>query len=146
MPSFAGKLDRGRMLINVLVSPPATAEQAKAKAPPEDVVSFRALLDTGATISGISEKVVSAMDLVPDGWRPVTGVHGTQDTPTCCIAMHIPISEVDPDGETIHMRGFAKMNVTVLEFQPDDFDVLIGMDLLQACHLSMSSGMFFLSV
>lgn len=144
MPSFAGKIEQSRLLINVIVSiPNANGDEDPL---PSSPMPFRALLDTGATISCVSQKVVDALKLIPDGWKPITGVHGTKNTPTLSVAMHIPISEIGADGQVIHLRGSGKMGVTLLDFQPEDFDVIIGMDLLQECHMSMSNGMFFLSV
>ena len=46
----------------------------------------------------------------------------------------------------VHMRGLEKMEVSVLEFQPEDFDVPPSMDILQSCHLSMHGGVFVLSI
>lgn len=143
MPSFAGSIDQGRILINVLVSVPN--KDLDDSSLPDSQVGYRALVDTGATISGISEKVVSELGLIPDGWRPITGVHGTKNTLTCSVALHVAVSEVNQSGETVHVRGSSKMSVTVLDFQPKDFDVILGMDMLMSYHLSMSNGMFILS-
>lgn len=140
MPSFVGSIDEGRMLVDIWVSVPG--QNGDENAPPVNQFQYRALLDTGATISGISKKVVSEMNLIPDGWLPITGAHGKQDTPTCSVGMVIPVSEQ----ATVSMRGFEKMKVMVMDFQPEGFDVIIGMDLLHACHLSMSNGVFMLSI
>ena len=53
--------------MNVNVSKPSLDDKD-----PEDVETFRALLDTGATISSVSQKVVDTLSLLPDGWTSVT--------------------------------------------------------------------------
>lgn len=144
MPSFAGRIEGGQVLLNVLVSAPNAGDDDDSGT--NGYTAYRALLDTGATISGISEKIAAELKLIPDGWRPTAGIHGVKDTPTCSVAMHIAISEKNSEGQTIHMRSYEKMSVTLLAFQPKNFDVLLGMDILQSCHFSMSNGMFMLSV
>ena len=37
------------------------------------------------------------------------------------------------------------MKVTIMGFQPDNFDVILGMDLLEDFHLTVHKGQFFLS-
>lgn len=140
MPSFVGSIDEGRMLVDVWVSVPG--QDADEDASLVNQFQCRALLDTGATISGISRRIVDEMNLTPDGWLPITGAHGRQDTPTCSVGMVIPVS----DQSTVSTRGFQKMQVMVLDFQPEGFDAINGMDLLHACHLSMSNGVFILSI
>ena len=143
MPSFSGRIDQGRILINVLVSIPI--QDPDDPSLPDGQIAYRALVDTGATISGISKKVVKELGLIPDGWRPTTGVHGTKNTLTCSVALHVAVSESNAKGDTVHVRGSSKMSVTVLDFRPKDFDVILGMDMLMSYHLSMSNGMFILS-
>ena len=132
------------MLIDIWVSIPKPGKENDS--PPTEQYSFRALLDTGATMSAISKKVVEKVGLVPGGWRLITGVHATGKTPTCSVGILVPVSEQAPEQVQIHMRGLEKMEVSVLEFQPEDFDVLPGMDILQSCHLSMHGGVFVLSI
>ena len=140
MPSLVGSIDEGRMLVDVWASAPVQHDNENT--PRAGQFQFRALLDTGAAISGISRKGVADMNLTPDSWLQIAGVHGKQDTPTCNVGLVIPVREQS----TVSMRGFQKMMVIVLDFQPEGFDVIVGMDLLHACHLSMSGGVFMLSI
>ena len=141
MPSFLGSIDNGRILLNVNVSKPQFKEEDQ-----EDAMPFRALLDTGATITSVSKQVVTSLALLPDGWTSVTGVHGTAETPTYTIALHVPISELIDGGNTVttFSRG-RNLDVALLAFQPTEFDVLLGMDILVGFHLTMFGEHFILS-
>ena len=52
-----------------------------------------------------------------------------------------------PDGETDHTfsRGRDPMEVALLTLQPQNFDVLLGMDLLEDFHLTVYADQFILS-
>ena len=110
---------------------------------------FRALLDTGVTMTMVSSKVIEALDLAPDSWRPITGVHGTVNTPTYTVNLAVPIVEIasSPDGEATHnmfSRG-ARLEVASHGMQLDTFDILLGMDLLKDFHLTVFQDHFILS-
>ena len=111
--------------------------------------AFRALLDTGATVSAVSQNAVDALRLTTAGWQTVTGVHGTSDLPTYAISLGVTITErvAGPHGEFDHTfsRGRDLMEVTLMTSQPSTFDVLLGMDLLEAFHLTLYSDLFILS-
>lgn len=109
---------------------------------------YRALLDTGATISAISPNVVDSLGVKADGWRDVTGVHGTTDTATYTVSIVVPIEEdvagPDDEGTYTFFRG-ANLEVASLSFQPASFDVLLGMDILEDFHLTTYRDLFILS-
>ena len=52
-----------------------------------------------------------------------------------------------PDGETDHTfsRGRDPMEVALLTLQPQNFDVLLGMNLLEDLHLTVYADQFILS-
>lgn len=127
--------------MNVNVSKPSLDDNDQ-----KDVETFRALLDTGASISSISQKVVDTLALLPDGWTSVTGIHGSEETPTYTISLHVPISELVDGGKAAltFSRG-RNLDVALLAFQPDDFDVLLGMDILTGFHLTIFGEHFILS-
>lgn len=143
MPTFRGEIVDRQILL--------TTHVARSSGNPHqgaDAVPFRALLDTGATITSVSRQIVNILRLAPDSWRPVTGVHGTVTTPTYSINIAVPITEpvAGPDGETKHTfsRG-ANLEVALLKIQPETFDVLLGMDLLESFHLTIHADQFILS-
>ena len=110
----------------------------------------RALLDTGAQTTGISQKVVDALGLVSDGWATVAGAHGEpKETPTFTVDIHLPISEMvdSPDGamQNTFSRGIGSMEVTLLGLNNAGFDVLLGMDFLSSFHITVFNGTFIIS-
>lgn len=143
MPTFRGKIVDRQILLTAHVAMSSGNSHQGA-----DAVPFRALLDTGATITSVSRQVVNILRLAPDSWRPVTGVHGTVTTPTYSINIAVPITEPvsGPDGERPHTfsRG-ANLEVALLKIQPETFDVLLGMDLLESFHLTIYADQFILS-
>lgn len=143
MPTFHGEIIDRQILLTAHVARPSGKPAQEA-----EVVPFRALLDTGATITSVSMRVVNALRLAPDSWRPVTGVHGTVTTPTYSVNIAVPITEPvpNPAGETSHTfsRG-ANLEVALLKIQPETFDVLLGMDLLESFHLTIHADQFILS-
>ena len=146
MPTFRGTIVDRQIILAVHVSK-LPVKSSPISAP----VSFRALLDTGATITSVSPKVVETLGLAPVSWHPVTGVHGTIDTATCAINITVPITEMvpDPDDKTTQAlqtfsRG-AHLEVAALKIEPETFDVLLGMDLLEDFHLTVHADQFILS-
>ena len=144
MPSLRGHIVDRQALLTVRVSKPQLQPDQEAQGE-----AFRALLDTGATVSAVSQTVVDTLHLTPAGWQAVTGVHGTSDLPTYAICLGVPITErVDsPHGEFDHTfsRGRDLMEVTLMTSQPSTFDVLLGMDLLEGFHLTIYPDLFILS-
>lgn len=144
MPSFLGRIKDRQIILWVHVAKPNLDSDSIGS----EAIAFEALVDTGATISGMSPKVIESLGLKPDGWQSVTGVHGTADTPTYAVSIAVPISEEvsGPDGGATKTfsRG-ANLEVALLQPQPNTFDVLLGMDLLENFHLTIHKDLFILS-
>ena len=89
--------------------------------------------------------------MAPVSWHPVTGVHGTIDTATYAINITVPITEMVPDSDdktTQALQTFsrgARLEVAALKIEPETFDVLLGMDLLEDFHLTVHADQFILS-
>jgi Aspartyl protease len=47
---------------------------------PMQASTYNALIDTGASCSCVSDKVIKAEGLVPSGKQPVSGLHGSHPT------------------------------------------------------------------
>jgi predicted aspartyl protease len=99
---------------------------------------YMALIDTGASCTCISAKVIRDLGLNPIGKQPVGGVHGSQAT----NAYQFLTGIVFP--QSVSAAGI--MNATVMTFPvtgvefvpPGAFDVLLGRDIICQGHFSMS--------
>lgn len=81
------------------------------------VATFKALWDTGATISTISPNVVSALGLTPVGFAKTYHAQGASNAKVYRVNLLLP-------NETGHPA------MTVLEGNLHGFDMLIGMDII----------------
>lgn len=89
---------------------------APGKEPPK-VHSFKALWDTGASITTISKKVVAALGLTPIGFGDVSHAGGTAKAGVYILNIILP-------------NGLLSPPMRVLDGILGDFDVLIGMDII----------------
>lgn len=123
----AERLRRDGAVVTVQVQvPSALAAQLKAQGqtvPPPQVV--RGMVDTGASISTVSEAVAQAAGLTQVGSVPLYGVGGGGEKPVFAASFGLPdygttVDPVEVGGVTIGMPGV---------------DILIGRDILRALHL-----------
>ncbi len=88
--------------------------------PKKDFHKFKAIWDTGATNSVITENVVKKISLAPTGKINSYGVHGQSEVNTYILDIGLP-------------NHVCIQNVRVSEAKlMGDIDVLIGMDIIQA--------------
>lgn len=80
---------------------------------------FKAIWDTGASGSVITQKVVSAVGLAPTGVTRTRGVHGVNDANVYLVGIHIPTCDVT----------FHALRVTEGDLG-EDAQILIGMDVI----------------
>ena len=114
--SFTIRLDgRARALITDVVICPAF-DPAKDPRPATGGL-FKAIWDTGATSSVITQAVVSVCNLKPTSMALVHGVHGQQTSPVYRVNIELP-----------NHTGFPHRDVTLGQIA--GVDVLIGMDII----------------
>ena len=109
-----------------------------AQNPPVAVTFYSALVDTGASCTCITSKVVSDVGLAPIGKQPVGGVHGKK----IVNQYQFQVALVFPQSQAA--TGLVSANamaifVTGVEFDfPGGFDVLLGRDVIcrGALHIS----------
>ena len=143
MPSFRGKIVNHQILLTVHVSKPGEIDENGT----DGVSSVTALLDTGATMSGVSKGLIEHLELIGTGeWESIAGVHGLENVPLYEVDLVLPISEILPDNEqTTFARGVGKLKVMPLSIGASNFEVLLGMDFLESFHLTIYRDMFILS-
>lgn len=118
--AFTGSADR---LVNQLVSEVGISFPHS----PEDgleinkvvIKKFRAIWDTGATTSVITNKVVQELNLKPIGKTPVQGVTGRAISNRFLINFYLPNKVIIPYVSVTESQGLA-----------GNFDILIGMDII----------------
>jgi hypothetical protein len=120
-------------LLQVVISPPGFIPGAT---PP---TFFMALIDTGASHTGITSKVITQLTLPPAGKQPVGGVHGLRATNIYHfqVGLAFPTGQPTPGG-TIS-ANIIQIPVVGAEFvSAGSFDGLLGRDVLCLGVLCMS--------
>ena len=146
MPSFVGRVSDRQIFFSTTVS----VWEDNSESPKIPNRTYITLLDTGAQATMISPKVVAEANLTPIGDMNIAGINGAISTvDSFLITLGIPIGMRIPKeyGKTeteILWRGMA-VEVGTLPYQPVDYDVLLGMDILMTCHLTLHDNLFVLS-
>lgn len=134
MAIFKGRVENGQCFIFVHVYPPNSRIEYK------DVTPCRALIDTGAQNTCISQKLASYLKLVPVSKIEVLSAAGHVSVNQYLVGLVIPIERLN------QLSVLGSPATLVTEFQANThFDVLIGMDMLAECTLFVARGEFFLS-
>ena len=130
MPTVSGYVEGGAVRLEAAVTGGTGMRPVRRE--------YLALLDTGATVSLVSPRVVHEADLTPIGF--------TQILPASGVIAATPVYQIRLDILAAReWRGWSRVRVAQLPYQPSDYDVLLGMDLLLGCHFTMFGGQFFLS-
>lgn len=119
---LAEKLRQDGALLTVQISMPGSAAAAGGKGSPQVV---HGMVDTGASISTVSEQVAAAAGLQQVGSVPLGGVGGSSERPILAAAITLPEYNV-----TVDPIEIASVNVPF-----GQFDMLIGRDILKALRL-----------
>lgn len=142
MPTFSGTV-KNRQIIFVTVASISGDPNSQKKA-------YSSLLDTGAQGTCVSQRVAQELGLVSIGTAEIIPVNGQSIlTEKYRIRLDIPITSgvVLRDGKEIPettLRGF-DVDVALLPYQPQTYDVLLGLDFLSGFHVTMYGGTFILS-
>lgn len=103
----------------------------------EAISSYMSLVDSGASCTCISPKVVRDVGLRPIGKQAVGGMHGRKviNTYQFRVVLLFPVGNNPAGGVLANAVAF---NVTGVEFEPSaSFDVLLGRDVLCQGQFSM---------
>ncbi|MCY3962173.1 MAG: hypothetical protein OXG34_11015 [bacterium] len=99
---------------------------------------FSAIVDTGSTHTGVTQKVVDALEAEQVGVAMVSYAgNETVRTPTYKMVVGIPIMETEEQGGTrTYVRGESLL-VELIPDREDGTDIILGIDLLQSFHITM---------
>ena len=127
---------------------------AELALPSEDTESqsFHAIADTGAQITGITQRVVDQLQAEPFTTGTSIGIEGTpQIVPIYRLLVGVAITtpEFDAAGNLLSEHTYISgghLDVMLLgNWSHEQADVLLGMDLLQRFHITMYAGSVILS-
>lgn len=122
------RLRQDGAIVNIQIQVPAAlAQQLQAQGrpvPPPQMV--RGMIDTGASISTVSDSVAAAAGLQQVGSVPIGGVGGTSTRPIFSAYFGLP--EYDVSVDPIEIAG--------VSLPIGHFDVLVGRDVLRALQLT----------
>ena len=132
MPSFHHQVDNNQIIIGARIGLDIPAEH-----------HCNALVDTGATRTMITHTAAVAIGAQPvarDNFIPASG----EPTPTNVYAVCVGVPVGDGAGNEFVAGG--TLFVLELPFQPDGWDVLLGMDVLTKYHITLYGNQFIMSV
>ena len=99
---------------------------ANGEMPSKVYTSQNAMWDTGATNTLISPKIVKALGLKPFGKSGISSANGIVETNTYLVHVGIP-------------SGSVVTNILALEDENDDYEVVIGMDIISRGDFAFSN-------
>jgi hypothetical protein len=105
-------------------------QQAAAKQNPLAVTFYNALIDTGASCTCITNKIINDVGLTPAGKQSVGGVHGKKVVNQYQFQVALLFPQAQAASGTVTANAMA-IPVTGVEFDsPGGFDVLLGRDVI----------------
>jgi hypothetical protein len=134
MPHLTLPIGAGGPILELFIgvsSPRADALKAAGqRVPPQ--VKVRALLDTGASCTGIDSAVLAALGVVSTGTTPLHTPSTTSGTPHVANQYDVSITLVHP----LITRTFRAMPVIESHLAHQGIQALIGRDVLSLCLLT----------
>ncbi len=143
MPTFVKQVQNQQIIIQVEIH---TLDR------PDDKHRFDALVDTGAEGTVVSSRVVTALSpMAIDTGRVILADHTEVESPIFLLNVAVPVAKLpgisDQNASGPGETGVGgTVMVMTLPRQPDNYDVLLGMDLLPLFHITLVGGQFLMSV
>ena len=134
MPTFHKRVENNTIHIQVEVSV-AQGQQGHR---------FMALVDTGATTTAVTSRVVQMLGAPAAIGRSQYGTAGSEIVEANIYGLHVAVPVSTQAGETIFESGRA-LSVVELPHQPLNYSVLLGMDFLKQFHITMWNSNFIMS-
>lgn len=144
MPSLSLQYDPNvGPLIPVFIWAPNFKPPAQAQISPGDALKMQqhvALIDTGASCTCVSQKVIQAAGLQPSGKQLASHAHGSVPTNAYQFQVVFAFPQAAPIPSGVMQAQLIAFPVNGIEFIPPSglFDVLLGRDVLCRGVFSMS--------
>ena len=138
MPTFVKHVENNRVLIQVLATVEADSSELGHR--------FMALVDTGATVTAVTSRLAAQIGVAPVGRSAFVPASG-EPVETNLFGLHlsIPVDTPTDEGQVHTFAAGGALVVMELPYQPPDYDVLLGMDVLANFHITMHGGVFIMS-
>lgn len=145
MPSFKKSVRNRQCIMVVWVFNPDNLPDANSSVEymNENHV-FRALVDTGATKTCVSKRVVDKLGLDAKGKQMMNSASDLAEVNEYRIHLTIPTKDSEYPTE-IKTEHWINRSVMELLNPSGGYDILLGMDILERCNLFIARGDFFLS-
>ncbi|MEM6603311.1 MAG: hypothetical protein AAF621_04605 [Pseudomonadota bacterium] len=131
MPCISGIFDKSGLLIEVGILPHGEHLNGSLKL-------YRALIDTGASRTCVSDRLVEMYQFAPTGDATMNHAWGSNKAHTYLFNMFVP-TRVDTGKDGSPSGDVSMFTLEGLSFKAkSDFDVLIGRDFLCRGSLSLS--------
>jgi hypothetical protein len=133
MPIVSGKITPGGAVIDVLIGVSQTRRQLllRKQFPVPSTVHVRALIDTGASVSGFAPRVFTALDLTPVAKQFVLTPSTKSNEPCLCDFYDVSLSVVA--GGQAHPFPNCRVMAADCWLAGEGFEALIGRDILNRC-------------
>jgi hypothetical protein len=152
MPCIWGQHNGLQLLMKVAILPPsaALAPEGGTYLGPSEIVD--ALVDTGATTTGITSRLAARLQMQPVGRVPIHGVGGVQHHNSHLFLVAFPFLLPPAAPASVSLPGHAALQLHVLqriiqgcEFQGGNasFEVILGMDVLSTGSLVVQGNQTF---
>lgn len=115
----------------------------------EALQTYVALMDTGAQATGLSPKLAEDLNLIPHAIAQLMPASGKPfDTFNYRVRIDLPIKTTfNFSGGNLtkgsHLHGM-KLDGFRLPYQPETYDVLLGMDFVSMFHITMYGNRFII--
>lgn len=135
MPIINGRITKGGAVIDVMVGISQLRRRLlkKQNAPIPEQVYCRAVIDTGASISGFAPRIFDSLGLTPVGQTPVLTPSTPYDQPHISDLFDVSLSLVA--NGTAHPFPDSRVMLADCWLAREGFDALIGRDILSHCNL-----------
>ena len=148
MPCFSGLVRNGQIIFRCQVTRPQLVF-GKTSASVAEAPLLRGLLDTGAQQSMVTQKVIDGSGFPAFGTRKITSASGEAICKQFLTDVHIavtnPLSSPNKNGVQavqVISGGIQNIVVGLLPKASYNFDVLLGMDVMQQCYFTVHGGRY----
>lgn len=100
--------------------------------------SYTALIDTGSNVTCINKNVIKNLNLKIKAEKKIWGTTGEKMTNIYYIGIGIPLFITDKKNPKVlkyELQMYAKMEAPQFHVVNENFDVIIGMDIIMQCSL-----------